>query len=141
MNKLTPKITLHLKDMRITPLNRLYTPIIKKGRPAMITSKESRICKAIIRREAMRQKQNKKLVGNLSMCIDMIISNNKAPDIDAIQKVLCDALEGSCYENDSQIVDMHTRKHVNQGVNEVLVSIEVIEAEWRVVAYRADSRK
>ncbi|MEA1916928.1 MAG: RusA family crossover junction endodeoxyribonuclease [Campylobacterota bacterium] len=126
MNRLTPKISLYLKDMRITPLNRLYTPIVKKGKPAIITSKESRLCKALIRREVIKQKQNKMIEGSLSMCIDMIIANNKAPDIDAIQKVLCDALEGFCYENDSQIVDMHTRKHVNQGVNEVLVSIEVM---------------
>lgn len=122
------KIQLILKGIKPTPLNRLYTPVCKffNGRwvGTILLSKESRVTKKIIQAEVLRQKQGKMLTGHLSFYMDIDVLKEKSPDIDATLKQLFDALEGFCYTNDKQILDLRVRKHLHSGKDEITIQIE-----------------
>ena len=124
MKKNTSKIIIILKGVKPTPLNRLYVPIVKNGRPSIILSKESRETKKLIQMEVLRQKQNKILDGYLKFYIDIDVKKVKSPDVDALLKQLYDALEGLCYTNDKQILDARQRKHLNVGEDKITILIE-----------------
>lgn len=51
----------------------------------------------------------------------------KKPDCDNIAKIICDALNGVAYKDDSQIVDIHIRKHYTDGLERVMVEIYSVE--------------
>lgn len=76
--------------------------------------------------EVIRQKQNKMLKGYLLFYMDVDIKQVKSPDIDALLKQLFDALEGLCYTNDNQILDLRVRKHLNQGEDKITILIDKI---------------
>jgi len=117
-------ITIVLKDLRPTPLNRIYKPIIRNKRPSIIVSNEAKTTKRLIRYEVMKQKQNKMLQGNLTMKIDFCIKKGaRNNDVDNSLKLLLDALQGLCYKDDMQIIQLEIRKHLNQSHNEYIVQI------------------
>ena len=124
-------VTITLKGVKPTPLNRLYTPILKwfnnQQIASLVLSKESREQKKLVQTEVLRQKQNKMLEGHLLFYMDVEVKKVKSPDIDALLKQLFDALEGLCYKNDNQILDLRVRKHLNKGEDRITVLIENIE--------------
>ena len=123
-------ILIILEGVKPTPLNRLYTPICKGGRPSIILSAESRKTKKIIQIEILRQKQNKMLSGALVMNIDFCIAKKKKePDIECILKQLLDLMEGFCYYDDRQIVSLCINKHTEQEEDKVILSIEELKDE------------
>jgi len=123
-------IALVIEGIKPTPLNRLYTPILKwfnnKQIASMVLSKESREAKKHIQMEVLRQKQNKMLEGHLYFYMDIEVRKVKSPDIDALLKQLFDALEDLCYKNDKQILDLRVRKHLNQGEDKITIFIDKI---------------
>jgi len=124
------KITLVLKGIKPTPLNRLYTPLCKwvgKCLASTILSKEAKLTKKHIQNSVMAQKMSKRLEGDICFYMDIDVKNVKSPDIDALLKQLFDALEGLCYKNDRQILDLRVRKHLNQGEDKITILIEEIE--------------
>ena len=118
---------LRLRGIKPTPLNRLYTPIVRGGRPSIILSKQARESKKLVQMEVLRQKQNKILKGSLSFKMDVIVSKVKSPDIDGLLKMLLDSFEGLCYTNDKQINELIVRKHLNQGYDEIVISVEKLD--------------
>ncbi len=121
-------ITITLKGVKPTPLNRLYKPIIKGKYPSIIISKEAREVKKYLQTEVLRQKQNKMLLGHLKFYMDIEVKKVKSPDIDALPKQLFDSLEGLCYKNDNQILDLRVRKHLNMGEDKITILIEEIDS-------------
>ena len=120
-------ITITLKGVKPTPLNRLYKPIIKGGYPSIIISKEAREAKNYLQKEVLRQKQNKMLLGHLKFYMDIEVKKVKSPDIDGLLKQLFDSLEGLCYKNDNQILDLRVRKHLNMGEDKITILIDDID--------------
>lgn len=57
------------------------------------------------------------------------IKPTKKPDVDNIAKLICDALNGIAYDDDSQIVELYIKKCYTKCAPESLVSIA--EADWR----------
>ena len=54
----------------------------------------------------------------------------KKPDADNIAKVICDALNGSAYHEDTQVVKLTVRKVYTEGEPKVRVEIyEIIKGE------------
>ena len=123
-------ITITLKGVKPTPLNRLYKPIIKGGYPSIILSKEAREAKKYIQTDILRQKQNKMLEGHLKFYMDIDVKKVKSPDIDGLLKQLFDALEGLCYTNDNQILDLRVRKHLNMGEDIITILIDSVNNDW-----------
>lgn len=125
------KVIIMLRGIKPTPLNRLYTPVVKWlfGNPvaSLLLSKESRVAKKKIQMEVLRQKQNKMLTGNLLFYMDIDVEKVKSPDIDALLKQLFDALENLCYKNDNQILDLRVRKHLNQNEDKITILIKQIQ--------------
>lgn len=124
-------IILVLKGVKPTPLNRLYTPILKwfnsKQIASIVLSKESRQAKKLIQAMVLQQKQDKMLMGPLSFYMDIDVKKEKSPDIDALLKQLFDALEDLCYKNDRQILDLRVRKHLNSGEDKITILIDKIK--------------
>lgn len=108
-----------------TLLNRLYIPIIRSGSPSIRKSKDGKESTKLIQMEAIRQKANKMLSGDLSMKIDFCIKKGKRePDIDAVLKLLMDSLEDVMYKNDKQIKFLQVAKHLDQDESELVVLVE-----------------
>jgi len=124
-------IILNLKNFRIIPLNQLYKPVPNKstGKCTLIMTKDGKECKKLIQLEVLRQKQKKLLAGDILLYIDIIKKGKQSPDIDALLKLLQDSLEGYCYKNDKQIVDLRVRKHLNSGYDEVNLMIKEIKKD------------
>lgn len=133
---MSKKITIVLKGIKPTPLNRLYTPVVKwlLGKPiaSLLLSKESRVVKKQIQMEVLRQKQNKMLEGYLLFYMDIDVKKVKSPDIDALLKQLFDALEGLCYKNDNQILDLRVRKHLNKDEDKITILVENLDVGQEV---------
>ena len=72
------------------------------------------------------QKQNKILEGHIKFYMDIDVKKEKSPDIDALLKQLLDALQGLCYKDDKQILDLRVRKHLNQGEDKITILIKNI---------------
>lgn len=108
-------------------LNKLYIPIVNKrtGRPSIVKSKEAKEYTKYVHMECLRQKI-KPLKGKLSFSMDILIKDRKDFDIDAVQKLLFDSLEGIVYKNDRDIVEMIARKHTDvekDGLNILIKEI------------------
>lgn len=108
-------------------LNRLYVPIVRNGKASMIKNPAAKQSRDHIFYEAMRQKVNKKLDGDLSMKIDFCYKGKRNKDIDGLLKLLFDSLNNVCYHDDEQIVELIVRKHRNQKEDEVIISLEPVE--------------
>lgn len=125
------EIAIKLKGVKPTPLNRLYKPIAKffNGTcvASLILSLESRETKKHIQMEVLRQKQNKMLKGYILFYMEIDVVKVKSPDADALLKQTMDALEGLCYKNDNQILDIRERKHLNKGEDMITIYIKNIE--------------
>ena len=92
---------IQLKDIPVTPINQLYTPILRNGIPSICKSKVGRSNEKLLRMSLLMYAPKKPLEGNLSIKIDFCIKDkNKDKDIDAILKQLLDGLEGIVYRND-----------------------------------------
>ena len=66
------------------------------------------------------------LEGDLKFYMDIDVKKTKSPDIDALLKQLFDALEGLCYANDRQILDLRVRKHLNSGIDKITILIDML---------------
>jgi len=124
-------IVIVLKGVKPTPLNKLYTPILKwfnnKQIASLVLSKESRVAKKLIQSMVLQQKQDKMLVRPLLFYMDIDVKKIKSPDIDDLLKQILDALEDLCYKNDKQILDLRVRKHLNAGEDKITIRIDKIE--------------
>lgn len=108
-----------------TLLNRLYQPTIRNGSPSIRKSKDGKESTKFIQMEAIRQKANKMLTGDLSMKIDFCIKKGKRePDIDAVLKLLMDSLEDVMYKNDKSIKFLQVAKHLDQDESELVILVE-----------------
>ena len=96
------------------------------GKCTIIMTKEGKECKKLIQMTVLSQKQKNILKGDILFYVDIIRKGKVSPDIDGLQKILQDSLEGFCYTNDKQIMDLRVRKHLNQGINEVNIKIDNI---------------
>lgn len=110
-----------------TLLNKLYIPICRNNKPSIIKNKEAKEFVKLVYMEAIRQKANKKLSGGISIKIDIEISKRRNYDIDSVLKLLLDALNGVCYSDDKQIVDLQIRKHIKCDNDRLVILIENIK--------------
>jgi Holliday junction resolvase RusA-like endonuclease len=55
--------------------------------------------------------------------IDGELMPTKKPDIDNIAKIICDALNGVAYKDDTQVVELIMRKKYTDGLPRVMVGI------------------
>lgn len=110
-------------------LNTIYIPVIdnKSKKPKIIKSKEAKEYTKYVHMECLRQK-TKFLNGKLSFSMDILIKDRKDFDIDAVQKLLFDSLEGIIYKNDKQIVEMIVRKHIGVEKDGINILIRELEA-------------
>jgi Holliday junction resolvase RusA-like endonuclease len=111
-------------DQIPTLLNKLYQPICKNGKPSLIKNKEAKEFQKMI--QFKLGKKYHKLKGDISFKCDIDISKRRDYDIDAVLKLLLDTLQGICYEDDKQIVDLRVRKHRGQDNDRLIVLIEEI---------------
>ncbi|MCF6330982.1 MAG: RusA family crossover junction endodeoxyribonuclease [Sulfurimonas sp.] len=111
-------------------MNRLYQPVIRNSKPAIIKTKAGKESTKHIQIEALRTKANKMLTGDLSMKIDFCIAKGKnEPDVDAVIKLTLDSLEDVMYKNDKQIKFLQVAKHLNQEESELIVLVEEMKVE------------
>ena len=108
-----------------TLLNKLYTPICRNGKPSLIKNKEAKQFLRLIKYQL--GKKYEKLKGDISFYCDIDISKRRDYDIDAVLKLLLDSLEGICYENDKQIVDLRVRKFRGQIEDRLVIEIKEID--------------
>jgi Holliday junction resolvase RusA-like endonuclease len=107
-------------------LNKLYIPLVRNSKPSLIKNPEAKEFKKIVKYATIKQK-TKKLKGNLSFEMDILIKSRKNYDIDAPLKLLFDSLQGIAYTDDKQIVEIIVRKHLNaekDGLNILIKEIE-----------------
>lgn len=109
-----------------TLLNRLYTPIVKNGKPSIVKSKEAREFKKYVQMECLRQKVKQKK-GKVYFHMDILISKRKNYDIDATLKLLFDSLNKIAYEDDKDIIELIVRKHTDEKEDALIIKIENIE--------------
>ena len=66
-----------------------------------------------VKSEVRRQVKNVKVItGSVKVKIDIGMGDKRRRDIDNIQKILLDSLTGIFWLDDSQIVDLHTKKYM-----------------------------
>jgi len=119
------EVQIALKGFKVTPINRLYKPIIKNKKPSIVLSSEARNSKKKIQNEIIAQNQNILLHGDLTFRMNLYCKDKRCPDIDALQKIIFDSLEGLCFENDKQIKLLTVRKFESFG--EDLININIKE--------------
>lgn len=107
-------------------LNKLYVPIVRNGKASIIKSKEAKEFLKYVQMECLKQKV-KPIKGNILFYMDILISKRKNYDIDASLKLLFDSLNKIAYNDDSQIVDLRVRKHLNQEEDKIIIKIEEIK--------------
>lgn len=86
-------------------LNQTY----KRGRSSFYKSEDARVDQEAIQWEARAQYRGKPLIGPVRVDFAFYWPSGRR-DWDSGLKSLCDALEGICYENDSQITEGHVYK-------------------------------
>ena len=104
-------------------LNKLYIPIIKKGKPAIVKNKAAKDFLKLVAIECLRQKAVM-IEGTVSFKCDFLIKDRKDIDIDAILKLLLDSFQGVCYKDDKLIIELIIRKHLNAEYDGLNVCIE-----------------
>lgn len=78
--------------------------------------------------EARAQYRGDPLQGPLAVTLDLHWPNRRKHDVDNI-KVLLDALSDILWNDDGQIVDLHTRKHFDKANPRVEMSVEPLSAK------------
>jgi Holliday junction resolvase RusA-like endonuclease len=63
--------------------------------------------------------------GALSVSTDFYLSTTRTVDLDNLQKLIWDALQGVVFRNDSQIVESYARKHLS-GIPRTEISVHVL---------------
>ena len=66
------------------------------------------------------------LSGDLSLEVTFNLKGRRAVDIDNMFKALLDSLEGVCFINDKQIVEIHAKKYNNCAANGTSVILREI---------------
>ena len=111
-------------------LNELYMPKIRykdgKPYPTIIKNPKAKEYEKLVKIYALKQKV-KKLKGKVSFKMDILIKDRKDYDIDAVEKLTLDSLEGIVYDNDKNIIEKISRKHLNAEVDRLIIQIEEIE--------------
>ena len=107
-------------------LNQLYMPVVNKltGKARLVKSKEAKKYTEYVHMECLRQKVKKINSKTISFKMDILIKDRREYDIDAVQKLLFDSLEGVAYENDKHIVELIVRKHVGVERDGLNISIK-----------------
>lgn len=90
--------------------NALYT---HTGHGRKVKTAAAREAKETIFWEAKSQIKRDPFKGDITVEIYLFFPDNRKRDIDNI-KGLIDALTGVCWEDDSQIVDLHIRKYIDK---------------------------
>lgn len=107
--------------------NRWHRMIVIKGQASIITSKEARDYTADAAKRARAQGCTP-LSGPISVTV-VWYRGRKAGDLDKRTNVFLDALQGICYENDSQIVELHAyRLDTDPAHPRIEVRIREVEA-------------
>ncbi len=55
---------------------------------------------------------NPPIIGPVSMRLVFVLANRRRVDLDNLNKAVSDSLNGICYVDDSQVVNLHLVKHV-----------------------------
>lgn len=97
--------------------NRMYRAVRGRG---VILSAEGRQYKEVCALAAVAQIGTDPMEGNLVLHADFHMSRG---DLDNRLKALGDALQGSAYFNDSQIVEIHAKRHHTKAMHRVEVTI------------------
>jgi len=127
--KITNQQYLSLREIPVS-LNRLYIPVINKGKPAIVKNRKAKDFVKYVHLEALRQKI-KPLYGGICLKIDLLRKKGKKDiDIDNINKLLLDSMENICYYNDKQICSIEIRKHSNQDEDGINILISEIDDEY-----------
>jgi len=113
---------LQLELTNLTLLNKLYIPICKNGKAAIVKNKQAKEFIKYVRFECLRQRI-KPIQGDLSFRCDICIKNRKNFDIDAVLKLLFDSLNGYAYKDDKQIVELIVRKHLDKKKDEIILEL------------------
>lgn len=108
-------------------LNELYIPGIKNGKPFLRKNPEAKKYVELVKIEAIRQKVKYLKSKKLSFKMDILIKDRKDYDIDAVEKLTLDALEGIAYINDKYIIEKISRKHLKAEDDKLIIQIETIE--------------
>ncbi len=98
-----------------------YARIARRSR-AHFLDPRARRCKEAIGWEARSQYRGKPLTGPLAVSVALYWPDRRKHDIDNI-KVLLDALTGIVWEDDGQIVELHTTKVFDKEKPRVEVTI------------------
>jgi len=56
--------------------------------------------------------------------MDILINKRKDYDIDAVEKLVLDSLEGIAYVNDKNIIEKISRKHLKSEDDKLIIEIE-----------------
>ncbi len=73
--------------------------------------------------EASSQFHGEPLTGPLAVTLDLYWPDRRKHDVDNV-KALLDALNGIVWEDDGQIVDLHTRKHFDKDDPRAVMTVE-----------------
>lgn len=111
-------------------LNSLYIPIVRyvdgKPVPGIRKNPEAKKYTDLVKIYAIKQK-TKLIKGKVSFKMDILINKRKDYDIDAVEKLTLDSLEGIAYTNDKNIIEKISRKHLNAEDDKLIIEIEEIE--------------
>lgn len=110
-------MTLKLLTLPVST-NHLY---MQRG-SARFLDPRARRCKEAIAWEARSQYRGKPLTGSLAVRVQLYWPDRRKHDIDNL-KILLDALTGIIWEDDGQIVDLHTTKSYDVSHPRVEVTI------------------
>lgn len=64
-----------------------------------------------------------KLEGELIMNVDFFCRSKRKRDLDNLLKSLIDSLEGRLFENDNQIVEIHSKKFIGCNDDKTILSL------------------
>ncbi|WP_420480199.1 RusA family crossover junction endodeoxyribonuclease [Brevundimonas sp. FT23028] len=111
-------------------LNKLYIPVIKyvngKPTPGIRKNPEAKKYQDLVKIYAIKQK-TKLIKGKVSFKMDILINKRKDYDIDAVEKLALDSLEGIAYTNDKNIVEKISRKHLESKDDKLIIEIEELK--------------
>jgi Holliday junction resolvase RusA-like endonuclease len=91
----------------------------------MVMSPEARLYKANVL-ESLQSENITALDGTISVSMD-VYRKRKAGDLDGYAKILLDSMQGICYANDKQIVELHARRFDDKHHPRVHVTIEQVK--------------
>ena len=90
--------------------NTLYKTMCRGNFPTHFMSKEGKALKTDYSWQAKSQYHGKPIKGEIKMEVDLYLGTKRKQDIDNFNKILYDSLTGILFEDDSQIIEVLTRK-------------------------------